>query len=684
VISNGTAVLGLGNIGALAGKPVMEGKAVLFKRFAGIDVFDIEVNTQDPDEFINIVQKLEPTFGGINLEDIKAPDCFYIEETLRKTMSIPIFHDDQHGTAIISAAGLFNAAKITGRRFEELRIVINGAGAAAISCAKLYVELGLPKQNIIMSDSKGVIYAGRKQGMNPYKELFATDDKARTLAEAAKGADVLIGLSVANAFTPEMLLSMSAKPIIFALANPNPEIDYALAKQTVPDSIVATGRSDFPNQVNNVLGFPFIFRGALDVRASTINEPMKIAAVKAIAEIAQKDVPDSVIHAYGGRPIIFGPDYIIPKPLDSRVLLSVAPAVAQAAIDSGVAQKAHSNKNHYIAQLEATLGPEREILRHIISRAQANPKRIVLPEGHQPVILRAANALVSQGIAHPVVLGNPDRINALAKDLHISLAGIEVLDHWNSPDFVELTEKLYLKRARKGWTKSECKRKLRSPYLYGAMMVEQGIVDGQVHGVVPYYPEAIRPVLQVIPRQKGVSKVSGVYLMVFKEKTFFFADTTVNIHPTAEDLAEIAILTAQMAEFFKIPPRIAMLSFSNFGSTRHPDALKVEKAVQIVRDRRPDLVIDGEMQGDTAVTNDLLCETYPFNRLCSPANVLIFPELSSGNIAYNLLDRLGGATAIGPLLMGISRPFNVLQTGADMENIVNVSAITVVQAQESE
>lgn len=684
VITNGTAVLGLGNIGALAGKPVMEGKAVLFKRFADLDVFDIEIKTEDPDEFIRTVKLLEPTFGGINLEDIKAPDCFYIEDALRREMNIPVFHDDQHGTAIISGAALINACRLTGRSPEELRVVVNGAGAAAIATARMYIQLGVKKDNIVFVDSRGVIYKGRKEGMNPYKEEFAADTKMRTLAEAAKGADVLLGLSVEGAFGPDLLRRLNKNPIIFALANPEPEIGYYEAKAARPDAIIATGRSDYPNQVNNVLGFPYIFRGALDVRASAINEEMKLAAVYALAELPREDVPDSVIRAYGGTALTFGPEYIIPKPLDPRVLLKVTPAVARAAVKTGVARTRLGNPALYIQSLEARLGPEREIMRKIIIRAQQNPKRIVLPEGDHPVILRAAHHVASEGIAEPILLGNRETIERLAAKIHVPLDGIEILDHMKSPLFDEYALKLHMMRARKGWGPAETRHQLENRFVFGAMMVHEGLVAGQVHGISRSYPDSIRPVLQVISRRPGVKKVSGVYLMIFRDRTLMFADATVNINPTSEDLAEIALLTAEMARFFDIDPRIAMLSFSNFGDTRHPDARRVEKAVQIALEREPSLVIDGEMQADTAVVAEILNQHYPFNRLGAPANVLIFPELASGNIAYKLMQRLGGAKAVGPLLMGISKPFNVVQRDTDMENVVNVVAITVAQAQEYE
>ncbi len=680
VITNGTAVLGLGRIGALAAKPVMEGKGVLFKRFANIDVFDLEVDTTDPDEFIRTVKLLEPTFGGINLEDIKAPDCFYIEERLKQEMSIPVFHDDQHGTAIISAAAMLNAVALTGRKLEDLRVVINGAGAAGIACAKLYVALGVRKENLMMVDTKGVIYLGRKEGMNPYKAGFACETAARTLADAAEGADMLVGMSAKGAFKEALLARMAQRPIIFALANPDPEIAYDEAKAARPDAIVATGRSDWPNQVNNVLGFPYIFRAALDVRATGINEAMKMAAVHALADLAREDVPDAVIRAYGGKPIRFGSEYIIPKPLDNRVLLKVVPAVAAAAVQSGVARKPIPETKIYAHQLETLLGPERELMRKIIIRAQQNPQRIVLPEGNHPVVIRAAHLARREGIAFPVLLGDPAQIQAIAAELQLSLKDIEIVDPRCNPHLDEFEAKLFALRQRKGWNRAETRRQLQNRYIFGAMMVREGLVDGQVHGIDKSYPNAIRPVLQVIPRRPGISKVSGLYLMISKNRTLLFADTTVNIQPSAEDLAEIALLAAETAVFFDMQPRVAMLSFSNFGNVRHPEADKVVRAMQIVRSRNSELIIDGEMQADTAVTDEILKDGFPFNRLGQPANVLIFPDLTSGNVAYKLLNCLGGAKAIGPLLMGISKPFNVLQRNTDMENVVHVMAITVAQA----
>lgn len=681
VVTNGTAVLGLGNIGALAGKPVMEGKAVLFKRFANIDVFDIELDTTDADDFIRAVKLMAPTFGGINLEDIKAPDCFYIEEQLKAQMSIPVFHDDQHGTAIISAAAMLNAMAITGRRIEDLRVVVNGAGAAGIACGKLYIQLGVKPANLIMVDTGGVIYQGRSTGMNPYKQALACDTAARTLEEAVDGADLLVGLSVKGAFTPQLIKRMNPNPIVFALANPDSEIDYHKAKAARPDAIVATGRSDFPNQVNNVLGFPFIFRGALDVRATEINEAMKVAAVHALAELAHDDVPDAVIRAYGGKPIRFGPEYIIPKPLDTRVLLKVVPAVASAAVESGVARASMPEQTVYLERLEAGLGPEREIMRKIINRAQQAPRRIVLPEGHNPVIIRAAHQVAKEGIAHPLLLGDPADIHSMADAHHISLDGIDIMDHRCNPHVTAFTETLSRLRQRKGWSLSETTARLHNPYIFGAMLVKEGLVDGQVHGINQSYPNAIRPVLQVIPRRTGVRRVSGLYLIIQKNRTLLFADATVNTHPDASDLAEIAVLAGEMAFFFDMTPRVAMLSYSNFGSVRNEDTQRMARAAALAREKNPDLVVDGEMQADTAVMGRVLSEDFAFNRLGQAANVLVFPDLAAGNIAYKLMNRLGGAKVVGPLLMGIDRPFNVLQRNSEMESVVDLIAITVVQAQ---
>jgi malate dehydrogenase (oxaloacetate-decarboxylating)(NADP+) len=681
VVSNGTAVLGLGNLGALAGKPVMEGKGILFKRFADIDVFDIELDTEDPDEIIRACQLLEPTFGGINLEDIKAPECFYIEEKLKETMNIPVFHDDQHGTAIISSAALINALHLVGKRMEDIRIVVNGAGASANSCAKLAIALGVKPNNMIMCDSKGVIYRGRVEGMNPYKELFAADTPFRTLEEAAAGADVLFGLSVKGAFTSEMVASMAPNPIIFAMANPDPEITPEDAHAVRGDVIMATGRSDYPNQVNNVLGFPFIFRGALDVHASSINEEMKLAAVQALARLAREEVPDSVCKAYGNKKFVFGPDYIIPKPFDPRVLLHVAPALAQAAMDSGVARQPIADMARYIEHLESTQGKSKEIMRMIINKAKSDPKKVVFPEGDNEKILRAAQILVEEDIAKPILIGDLKKITQKLAELHIEL-DVPIIDPADS----ELTDvyagELYALRQRKGLTLSEASRILRrkSRVHFGCMMVRKGDADALLGGIDTHYPETIRPALEVIGKQQGLSSVHGLYMMVFKKGVYFLADTTVSIDPTPEELAETAILAAEKARMLDIEPRVAMLSFSNFGSVNHPQAKKVKRAAEIVKERAPELAVDGEMQADTAVMPELL-EGFPFSKLNSPANVLIFPDLSSGNICYKLLHHLGGADAIGPILMGMNRPVHVLQRGDDVDDIVNMAAIAVVDAQ---
>ena len=681
VVSNGTAVLGLGNLGALAGKPVMEGKGILFKRFADIDVFDIELNTEDPDEIVKACQLLEPTFGGINLEDIKAPECFYIEETLKKTMNIPVFHDDQHGTAIISSAALINALLLVGKKIEDIRIVINGAGAAANSCTKLAIALGVKPNNVIMCDTKGVIYKGRVEGMNPYKELFAAETGLRTLEEAAVGADVLFGLSVKGAFTPEMVRSMAPNPIIFAMANPDPEITPEEAHTVRGDVIMATGRSDYPNQVNNVLGFPFIFRGALDVRARAINEEMKVAAVHALAKLAREEVPDSVSKAYGNEKFSFGPNYIIPKPFDPRVLLHVAPAIAQSAMDTGVARQPIEDMARYIEQLECSQGKSKEIMRMIINKAKSDPKKVVFPEGEDEKILRAAQTLVEEGIARPILVGDRKKIQQKMDDLHLDLE-VPIVDPGDSELTEVYAEELYQLRQRKGITLSESRRIMRrkSRAHFGTMMVHKGDADTLLGGIDTHYPETIRPALEVLGKQAGLSSVHGLYMMVFKKGVYFLADTTVTIDPTAEELAETAILAAEKVAMLDIEPRIAMLSFSNFGSVDHPQAKKVKRAVELVKERAPHLIIEGEMQADTAVVPELL-DGFTFSKLKTPANILIFPDLNSGNICYKLLRRLGGAEAIGPILMGMNKPVHVLQRGDDVNDIVNMAAIAVVDAQ---
>ena len=681
VISNGTAVLGLGNIGALAGKPVMEGKGVLFKRFADIDVFDIEVDSEDPDEIIKLVKLLEPTFGGINLEDIKAPECFKIEETLIKELNIPVFHDDQHGTAIISGAGLLNAIEVQKKQIDKLRIVINGAGASGIANANMYVELGVKPENIIMCDSKGVIYKGREIGMNPYKEKYARDTKLRTLAEAMKGADVFLGVSVADVVTKEMIASMNERPIVFAMANPDPEIKYEDAISVRKDLIMATGRSDYPNQINNVLGFPFIFRGALDVRATTINMEMKIAASHALADLAKEDVPDSVIQAYGNQKMKFGPDYVIPKPFDPRVLIWEASAVAGAALKTGVARK-KIDIEQYKQQLEALLGKQKEVMRIFINKAKSQPKKIVFPEGIEEKILRACQVIIDEGIAKPILLGKKDAVIQKTKELSLDiLDSAEIIEPSKYPKFDEYVEEFFQIRQRKGVTRVEAEKILKNPNYFGSLMVHMGDADCLVSGLNMHYPETIRPALQVVKIKPELRIVSGLYMMIFKDDIMFFADATVNIEPTSEDLAEIAIDTAETARRFGVEPKVAMLSFSNFGSTRHPLSEKVKKAVEIVKQKMPDLIIDGEMQADTAVVPEILNSTYPFSRLKEKANVLIFPDLQSGNIAYKLLERLSGAKAVGPILTGMNKPVHVLQRGASVDDIVNLAAIAVVDAQ---
>ncbi|HUI74721.1 MAG TPA: NADP-dependent malic enzyme [Candidatus Acidoferrum sp.] len=683
VVSNGTAVLGLGDIGAIAGKPVMEGKAVLFKRFAGIDVFDIEVGSRNPEEVIKVCQLLEPTFGGINLEDIKAPECFYIEETLKKTMKIPVIHDDQHGTAIISGAALLNAVEVVGKALARIKVVFNGAGASGIACAEHYVRLGVKRENIFMCDSKGLIFKGRTAGMNPYKERFAQDTSERTLSEVVRGADVLVGLSVKGAFTPAMLKSMAPKPIVFALANPDPEITYEEAREARSDLIIATGRSDYPNQINNVLGFPFIFRGALDVHATAINEEMKLAATRALAALAKEDVPDSVCRAYGVGRITFGPDYIIPKPFDTRVLVWEASAVAEAAMRTGVAQEP-IDLGVYREQLEKRLGRAREVMRAITHKAQSAPQRVVFPEGDHEKILRACHILAEEKIAYPILLGNEDTIRARAATLGVSLKNMTIVDPQQSALRDAYVPEFYQLRQRRGVTLSEAHELIHDHNIFGSLMVRMGDADALVSGVTQHYPDTIRPALQVIKVREDMRRVSGLYVILTRKgDLLFLADCSVNIEPSAEDLAEIALCAADAARRFQVEPRVAMLSFSNFGSTRHPLSDKVRAATELVKQRDPLLIVDGEMMADTAVSQDILGRDYSFSTLKGPANVLIFPDLQSANIAYKLLVHLGGAEAIGPLLMGMSKPVYVLSRGTDVEDIVNISTIAVVDAQGS-
>jgi malate dehydrogenase (oxaloacetate-decarboxylating)(NADP+) len=679
VVSNGTAVLGLGNIGALAGKPVMEGKGVLFKRFADIDVFDLEVDSEDPDDVIKFCQLLEPTVGGINLEDIKAPECFYIEETLRRTMSIPVFHDDQHGTAIISGAALVNALELVGKDIGTVRLVFNGAGAAGIACAEHYIRLGVKRENIVLCDTKGVVYQGRTDGMNPYKARLATETRARTLADALKGADVFAGLSIAGCVTQDMVRSMADRPIIFAMANPVPEISYEEAMAARPDVMMATGRSDYPNQVNNVLGFPFIFRGALDVRARTINHDMEVAATQALASLTKEDVPDSVLTAYGLRRLKFGQEYIIPKPFDPRVLIWEASAVAEAAMRTGVA-RLPVDLDDYRDQLSRRLGRTHEVMVAVRQRAKAAPKRIVFSEGEHEKIIRASYQLLEENMAYPILIGRPAIIQRKLDELGIHGLNAQIVEPEQSPRLAAYVEEFFRLRQRRGVTLSEAREQMLNPNYFGAMMVHKGDADGFVAGVSQHYPETIRPALEIIKVSENVHRVSGVYVIVTKQQVYFFSDTTVNIEPTAEDLAEIAALAAEVAREFNFEPRVAMLSFSNFGSTRHPLTEKVRKATDLVKQRYPWLMIDGEMMADTAVMPEMLQEEYPFSTLKGGANVLIFPDLGSANVAYKLMLRIGGAEALGPLLTGLRKPVHVLQRGATVEEIVNVAAIAVAHA----
>lgn len=687
VISNGTAVLGLGNIGPLASKPVMEGKGILFKMFAGIDVFDIELNTIDIEATIAAVKALEPTFGGINLEDIKAPECFEIEERLKKEMKIPVFHDDQHGTAIISGAALLNACFITQRKMSEIKIVVNGAGASANACAKIFISLGARKENITMCDSQGVIFKGRTNGMNKYKEIFAVETQARTLTQALVGADVFVGLSVAGAVTGEMIKLMAKNPIIFAMANPDPEITPDKAREARPDAIIATGRSDYPNQVNNVLGFPSIFRGALDTRATQINEEMKLAAVQALAKLAREDVPEKVSAAYGGKSFKFGADYLIPKPFDPRVLMWVAPAVAKAAMDSGVAQKNIEDFVSYRDTLEAYQGPEKVFIRNAIHKVRANAAanngelpKIVFPEGHSTKILKSLHTIVEEKICQPILLGYPDRIREKIKTLELeNLSEIPIIHPASHPKFKTYAEELYKRRQRKGVTSREAERLMAEPNYFASMMVDQGEADGLVSGSSLNFADAVKPVLQTI----GVAREAvpcGCNIILLEDRFLLLADTTVNLNPTAEDLATIALQVARVAEYFNQEPRIAMLSYSNFSSKEGTPA-KMRKAVEIVKSKRPDLRVDGDMQADTAVNSEILNRIFPFCDLKEGANILIFPNLESSNIAYKLLQQLGKGEVIGPFLLGVRRSANILQRTTTVDAIVNSVVLTALEAQ---
>ncbi len=682
VVSNGTAVLGLGDIGAAAGKPVMEGKGVLFKRFADIDVFDIELDTHDPQEIIRCCQILEPTFGGINLEDIKAPECFLIEETLKKTMNIPVFHDDQHGTAIISGAALLNALEIVKKDIGKVRVVYSGAGAAGIACAKLYISLGVKPENMLMVDSKGVLWEGREDfSSNKYKAFFVRKTTCRTLADAMKDADVFVGVSVKDMVTKDMVKSMGRDPIIFAMANPDPEITYPDAMDARKDLIMATGRSDYPNQVNNVLGFPFIFRGALDVHATAINEEMKIAAVKALASLAKEDVPEEVARAYGVDHFKFGREYIIPKPFDPRILVWESSAVAQAAIQTGVA-KNPVDIEKYKHDLSLRIGKGRIIMGVMHEKAKKNPKRVVFPEGNSRRILRAAHIVASDGIGHPIVLGDPEEIKRVAKENDVELNGITVIDPSTSSKRDSYAQRYFEMRQRKGVTQDKAKHIVQQREYFGMMMLEMGDGDAVLAGVTTEYPQTIKPALQIIKLADGIKRVSGMFAMIQKDQVYMFADTTVNVNPTAEELAEIAILSAKVARRFNIEPRIAMLSFSNFGSAPYPESQKVAQATQIVHKRAPELMVDGEIQADAAVMPDFVERYFPFSTLKEAANVFIFPDLGSANIAYKLLHRIGGMMAVGPILMGLSKPVHVLHRTLDVNEIVDMAAIAVVDAQQ--
>ena len=681
VVSNGSAVLGLGNIGPLAGKPVMEGKAVLFKRFADIDVFDLELQTEDPAEIVRVVELLEPTFGGINLEDIKAPECFYVEEELRKRVNIPVFHDDQHGTAIISGAALLNAAEIAGKALGSLQVVVNGAGASGVACADLYLRLGIDPSNLLLLDSRGVIHTDRVDGMNRFKERFAANTELRTLADAIKGADVFVGLSKANVLTPEMLLSMADSPIVFALANPDPEIEYGLAKATRADAIIATGRSDHPNQVNNVLCFPSVFRGALDVEATSINAEMELAAVRALADLAKYQVPDSVRRIYTSEQLGFGPEYIIPKPFDPRVTPEVAGKVAEVAISSGAATK-RIELEDYRQALMVRLDSSQEVFQMILDRAKEDPRRIVMPEGDHEKILRAAFVLRQERIARPVLLGDREQILRKAEELMLPTDGWEIIEPQHSPHLEQYAQDLFRLRQRKGCTYESAHEMLRDRIAFACMMVRCGDADGVVAGIARHYPETLRTVLQIIDKRSGVRKVSGLYMMIRQRKIYLLADTTVNIDPSPEDLAEIAMLAARRAQRLGIVPRVALLSFSNFGSARNPDSERVTRAAEICSKLDPGLIVDGEMQADTALDPDISEEFFPFSRLQSEANVLIFPNLAAANIAYKLLRQFASARSVGPILMGMAKPVAVLQKGFNVEEVITMSAVAVHDAQE--
>ena len=684
VISNGTAVLGLGDIGPDASKPVMEGKGLLFKIFADIDVFDIEVDAKDVDNFVNTVKAISPTFGGINLEDIKAPECFEIEERLKNELNIPIMHDDQHGTAIISSAALLNALELAEKKIQDVFIVVNGAGASAMACINLYVALGAKKKNIVMCDSKGVIRKDRKE-LNKYKKQYATDRDLNELEDAIRNADVFLGLSKGNVLSKAMVKSMAKNPIVFALANPDPEIPYQDAMDVREDIIMATGRSDHPNQVNNVLGFPFIFRGALDVRATMINEEMKLAAVKAIAKIAKEPVPEEVNEAYSSRNLSFGRDFIIPKPMDPRLLMVIAPAVAKAAMQSGVAQRSIEDFGKYKLELSSRLGLDNKLIKNMTERARRRPQRVVFAEADNYKVLKAAQVSKDENIAIPILLGNKAKIEALIEENSLELDGVKIIDPKDEAlkqmryDFGDV---LFKKRQRRGVTQYEARHKMRDRNHFGAMMVEQGEADAFISGITRNYPETIRPALQVIGTQKGVSRIAGMYILITKSGPVFFADTTINVNPSAQDLADITVLAAKSVERLKIKPRIAMLSFANFGSTEFEESKKVSEAVRILHKDHPEIVVDGELQANFALNRESMRDKFPFSKLVNKkVNVLIFPNLSAGNIAYKLVQEMGEVEAIGPILLGLNKPVHILQLGSSVREIVNMVTIAAVDAQ---
>ena len=683
VITNGSAVLGLGNIGPDAAKPVMEGKGVLFKKLADIDVFDLEIDQSDPDKFIAVVETLEPTFGGINLEDIKAPECFYIEEELRRRMNIPVFHDDQHGTAIITGAALLNALELIGKRIEDVRVVFCGAGAAGIGCARFYLQLGVQRENLTLVDVDGVVFKGRTANMNPILASLARETPLRTLAEAMKDADVFVGVSAPNVVTPEMVASMAPDPIIFALANPDPEITYPAAREARPDAIIATGRSDFPNQVNNVLCFPFIFRGALDVQAREINEAMKLAAVRALSELVKEDTPDEVLVAYGLKSLRFGREYLIPTPFDHRVLLAVAPAVAQAAIESGVARITELDLDAYRDRLAATQGISQETSRRIIRRArEVKTNRVVFPEARNETILRACHQIVLERIAQPVLVGFEKDIRERAGEVGISLDGVEIIDLPSSDWRTEFGEALFTARQRKGLLRNRALLMVERPVEFALMMLKTGRADSFVGGITRTYPEIIRPALEIIGIRPEMASVTGFYLIFYRDKTLFLADTTVNMNPPADVLADIAINTAHAARFFGQQPRVAFLSYSNFGSVRNPDVDRITRALKIVREREPDLMVDGEMQAHFAINAELRQQHYPFSELEGSANVLIFPNLHAANNAYRLLSELSEAEILGPILTGMDKPVCILSQESMVQDVVNMTALSVLEASE--